>query len=652
MLSRTLAAWLYTHSRTRRMWLMLQLLWGGSLLAVLTAPAASAQGIGGALSWTGLHDSYGMPIGSYFMSVVPLAEAVREQGPDFGVSPDTWGPALVSKVGTALTYTQLASWLGLECALLLCVCGLGIWFVKFALSTTWLGWLAALARPVLANIGAVVDRLHVMPGAMMICAVVGGVVALTRGVGRGVGIIFSGLLVVMLSAVLLHDPVGEMTSDNGILGIGRTLGFSLSQGVAHNGPLAAGGSGAQLDTLTGWLCDVLVRQPIQLINFGRVVDDIPGCAQLWNTALGSGDPAGPAHAMRGCAPSALAYAQQVDVSTVGLFAFLIFAIVVVLAAVDYVGCEVLRVGFKAFWNVLVIVPAAAIAVAPGPPREFAKRTALKLVIHGVEMIAATAGLGILVILMAQLTRGPLPGTVGMTNPMAKVMVMLLVGVFGAIGFRFLLHAFGDRGLPGPARVTRSVLTSTVRLGSTIGSVDYAGRRIGDMRSRLGGNGARSRSYWAAVAGRPQPPGRSAHPPTQGQRPPSTPSGGSPRRPGASGPGRGTGGGGQPAVAASSRAPGRAGGAARAAAPEVAAGAVAVGVAQHAASRVHSRGHQQQNSAPGRTPSRSPETRAAGRSASGDGTAPTGPPAPPRSAPPAGPSAPPPGRGGPTPGQQQ
>ena len=40
-----LAAWMYAHPRLRRVWLMLQLIWGGSVTAVVTAPRASADGI-------------------------------------------------------------------------------------------------------------------------------------------------------------------------------------------------------------------------------------------------------------------------------------------------------------------------------------------------------------------------------------------------------------------------------------------------------------------------------------------------------------------------------------------------------------------------------------------------------------------------------
>ncbi len=628
-MSPMLAAWLYTHPRLRRVWLMFQLLWAGSLFAVISAPRAAADTLNGALSWTGLHDSYGIPIGAYFVSVVPMTEAISSQGPSFGVNPDTWGPALMSTLTTALTYTQLASWLAMCCATFLFIVSLGLWFIKFALGVTWLSWLAAAANPIVTNLQMLVSRLYLMPGAMMICAAVGGVVALTRGMGLGLGIIGGGLLVLGATTFLLQDPVSEMVSDNGVLGIGKSLGFMAAQGVVNNGPLATGGTAAQMDTLTSWLCDVLVRRVIQLINFGQVIDDIPGCAGVWNAALLGAGPTQlapihrPAAAIRVCAPSAYQHATQLDATTVGLFAAIIVIIGLVLLALDYIATEVFRVGFRAFWNLLVIVPAAAVAVAPGPARQFAKRTALKLVVHGVEMIFATAGMGIVVLLMAQATRGGLAGATGMTAPLAMLMVMLLIAVFGAVGFRALLRAFGDQGLPGPIRITRSAVSTTLRASRGVDHFNDVRGKVGSLRERLADRKAKTGQGQAEHADNSAAarPGRKPHPtptatnasPTKtlartadsrggaqrrssGGEPPSATTGtaGAQRRPGEGKPPAGTataggrGGGGIGAAASGQKSSVTTSAAARvaasAAAPEVAAGVKVAEAATHAFKR--------------------------------------------------------------------
>ena len=57
-------AWRYTRPGLRRAWLMVQLLWGGALTALGTAPPATAAGFTNAVGWTGITDTTGQPIGS------------------------------------------------------------------------------------------------------------------------------------------------------------------------------------------------------------------------------------------------------------------------------------------------------------------------------------------------------------------------------------------------------------------------------------------------------------------------------------------------------------------------------------------------------------------------------------------------------------
>lgn len=511
-----LAAWLYTRPRIRRVWLMVQLIWGGSLLAVATAPTATADTLGSAWSFTGLHDSYGVPIGQHFVSLPPLMEMIGFNGPEFGVDPTTWAPAIMSSLNTAMTYAQLNMFLAWETAFLIGVCSVGIWLIKFALGVLWLSWLGAIASPIVDTMKAMIERMHLFEGGILFSIVIGGILCLTTGFSTGIGIIMGGFVALLLFWLLLRDPTGELISDNGLLGIGRSLGFSLAQGVVHNGPVAAGGTSAQLDTLTSWMVDVLVRDMVQLVNFGQLIDDVPGCASVYNTALLSGT--GAAQAVKSCAPNAYAHALHLDATTAGLFFIINCLVLLILWALDYMGIEAFRVGFKAFWNLFIVVPAVAIAAFPGPPRQFAKKAAGRMLLHAAEMMAATAGLGILVLIMASVTRGTLPGTIGMTAPLAKVLVMVLLAVVGALAFRFaLLRAFGDHGIPGPLRLARGGYRAATGTARTVNEVEYSGRVLNTWRGRLkdrkqSASGQGQGEHGGAGA---QPPGRKGHPPTSG-----------------------------------------------------------------------------------------------------------------------------------------
>lgn len=622
-MSELLAAWLYTRPRTRRIWFMFQAVWGASLLAVATAPTATADTLGAAWSFTGLHDSYGVPIGQHFVSLPPLMEMIGFNGPEFGVDPTTWAPAIMSSLNTSLTYAQLNMFLAWETAFLIGVCSVGIWLIKFALGVLWLAWLGAIASPIVDTMKAMIERMHLLEGGILVSLLVGGTLCITTGFGTGIGIILGGFLAMLLFWLLLRDPAGELVSDNGLLGIGRSLGFSLAQGVVHNGPVAAGGTSAQLDTLTSWMVDVLVRDMVQLVNFGQLIDDIPGCAGTYNAALMSGGDA--AQAVKACAPSAYAHALHLDATTAGLFFIVNCLVLLILWSLDYMGIEAFRVGFKAFWNLFIVVPAVAIAAFPGPPRQFAKKAAGRMLLHGAEMMAATAGLGILVLVMASVTRGTLPGTIGMTAPLAKVLVMVLLAVVGALAFRLaLLRAFGDHGIPGPVRIARGGYRAVTGTARTVNEVEYSGRVLNTWRGRLKDRTQSASGQGQAEHGGPgaQPPGRQAHPtPTSrpGRNAPDSRLGTAPAptRPGG-GPGRGDGGGpgrGSPAsrsttasTEAASSAAGRdaagraaARGAAEVAAPEVAIPvAAAASLAHHGASARNHHHDPDGGNTPGRT----------------------------------------------------
>ena len=61
-----------------------------ALWAVAAAPPALAATMAGALDWTGITDSHGVPLGAYYLSVVGTGEAITEAGPGLSADPSTW----------------------------------------------------------------------------------------------------------------------------------------------------------------------------------------------------------------------------------------------------------------------------------------------------------------------------------------------------------------------------------------------------------------------------------------------------------------------------------------------------------------------------------------------------------------------------------
>jgi hypothetical protein len=448
-----LAAWLYERPQLRRAWKICCALWFGAAWALVVAPAAAADysysptgpsiATGQVMmAWTGLRDTYGVPVADYFVSTVSPIQAGTYAFDQQHCGLSNLGGCVLggmADVTSAMQNVLASGLLAFECALLIFIAATGIYFLQFALKAWWLTWLADLAQPIVSTLQAMVNDFYVMPIGLLACTGYGGVIALTKGRGRGLGIIAGGLLIILLVYWLLSEPIPEMLGPNGVLSIGQYLGFMVAEGAVNNGALVSGNGAAQMGSLISLLCTALLREPIQMINFGTVVDDIPGCASHWNAAIMSGQVSGPANAMVQCGASgALGYANQLGLGAAGWFLVVIFVEFVIMLCLLYVGFHVIGIGFKAFFNLLVLVVAVPVGVAPGPPRRFAKRKALNGIKDGVEMFASTGGLSIFVIMIGSVFSGQLPGVGVVSSPLGKTIFVLVITILGAYGYHVML----------------------------------------------------------------------------------------------------------------------------------------------------------------------------------------------------------------------
>jgi hypothetical protein len=411
-----LAVWLYKRPRLRRAWKANCALWFGTAWAVIAAPTAAAYVTPGTepsplyasgqniMEWTGLVDSYGVPVSHYFLSLVsPLQTAEATVGADTSglsaLNPFAYIGGvlhgLVNAVSEMLAFVPLE----MEAILLIAIGIIGIWFLQFAISAPWIRWLAGLAQPVVVTLQQMVNEFYVIPICLLISTGYGGVVWLTKGRGRGAGIIGGAYLIILAYYLVFNAPTELVFGDNGILGIGQYLGFIVAEGVANNGALTSGNGAAQLGSLISLLCTGLLREQLELINFGDVIDNIPGCLQLYNEGLMSGGIANPATWISACDPAAGYHAQTLGIFDAGWLLVLLFVEFVIMLCLIYNGFHVVGIGFRAFFNLVTLVVAVALAVAPGPLRRYAGRQVRRGIRDGVQMFAATGGLAIVTILI-------------------------------------------------------------------------------------------------------------------------------------------------------------------------------------------------------------------------------------------------------------
>jgi hypothetical protein len=427
-----------------------------ALWSVTAAPPAFAATMAGTLNWTGITDSHGVPLGAYYLSTVSTSEAITEAGPGVGADPASWMRWLNYAVTTGVTHQSISAWLQAEASLYVVMLTVALWLLHFAMSSTWLYWLATWFRPLFEIIRQLMADLWVFPICLALAMSVGAFhIVWHRHRGRGWGIILSSFAIGIIGLVLTRDPLTELYSDNGLLNQGRNLGFTVAQAALNNGALVPGGSTAQLDNLSGMIADATVRTPLQLWNFGTPVDGIGICGEAWSRAIMTGADEAPARAMASCgAPQALSYAQHLDGGNLAVGAFYGLLGLLFTFFVCYVAYSYVMVAGAAFLNALLAVPAAAVAMIDGRPRRRAWRRLTAFFKHALLVFAYVTYISVTaVILLKTAAPGGYAAQVGMTHPVALLVLIALISAVATGLFRWLKRELGDH--------TRDDLVKTV-----------------------------------------------------------------------------------------------------------------------------------------------------------------------------------------------
>jgi hypothetical protein len=444
--SGALTLWLADRPRVRRTVVAMTLTYTLSLLSLLCAPNAVAAGGSAALGWTGLRDTEGVPIAFYFLSMVSVREAATNNGQEVSmIDPTTWMPWMAAAMERAVDNATAAWWLGMMAGTFLFIMAAALWFLRFALSTGWLVAIATFAMPLYNAVSSMVSSMMLGPIAITICVIIAGYHILRGHPGKGWAMIGTAIALTVLLATVFSDPIGDLYSEHGLLALGRGTGLEIAQG-AIGAPFASGASlDAKLDALVSHVVTAGVRHPLQVLNFGMVVDDIGGCRQAWSAATnasGGVDGPGPAHAMANCgAPQALAYAQRLGGSDAPIALALMVVAIVAAFFYFYVGLSVMLVGIKSLYFGILVGPSFLLGMMGfGRALAFAKHCGTELFMHVIQLMVFEVYLAVSAIGLAWvLTTDALGSSTATAIP--RVMIMAVAAGVLWLGFRFVDRSF-------------------------------------------------------------------------------------------------------------------------------------------------------------------------------------------------------------------
>ena len=433
--------WLLTHPRIGRPATVLAGLWSLSAVAVGAAPQAAAATNSMVLGWTGMHDTYGVSPGDYTFAIASVRDQIAQTTPELGLDPGSWMQWMGHTLALMLANVTAANLLTAEAGLFIGIVTLSLWLFRMTVSTYWLTVVGELARAITDGIITVTTRLGLLLVAVPV-GVFAGVLTIRRGeVGRGWTMVLTALTVPALSIAVFADPASQMYGPDGVLAFGRRVGFSVAEAATRNGSISGGGFDGQVDTLTASILTHTVREPLQLWNFGHVVDRVGACGTAWTMAVRQGAPDGPIRAMTQCGDrAAVSYAEHLDGANVWIGLVLVGCSLLLGIFMVASGWAVLKVSVTAMWTTAKLLPSLWLGAVPGSAQRHAIDTAWQFFRHGIEVVVYIVFVSVIGLAIERLVALPLPGQLGGTNPFAHVLMMGLVCI---AAFALLRHIHHD-----------------------------------------------------------------------------------------------------------------------------------------------------------------------------------------------------------------
>ncbi|MEV6326074.1 hypothetical protein AB0M45_33655 [Nocardia sp. NPDC051787] len=348
---------------------------GAVATAQYQAASAGTSEIDG-LSWMNIRDSSGVPLSSYTFAT------------------DRGGPL---NPGATILWAIL----GLEFIGYLAIVTSAIWLIGYALSFRWMDWFTAALRGVAdALTGQIATPIMLVTAATIGAFFVAWFIA--RGYHAKAAIqVVTMVGVAILGPVFLADPLSEVLSSHGLMAQGRDLGISVAAGLNGN---SSPNPAQLLATMQHDLADNFARRPVQVWNFGHVVDENPSCGAAWTAGMRAGDDDRVKNGMKVCGDAA-AYAKAGDPSMgqVGTGLLLLVCGGILLVFAVFLSVKVMKAAMDAIYHCfMTIFGFAAGGFVYGPTQTFLVRNIVDGFIAAARMVVFTIFLGVYVLFLGNL----------------------------------------------------------------------------------------------------------------------------------------------------------------------------------------------------------------------------------------------------------
>lgn len=479
-----------------------------ALLLVVFAPQAFAAGLDTVVGFTGMTDSYGVPLGSNRFingddSLFDWNGVLPRQHVGGGIS-----TGIINAIGET------------ETGIIVVSVSIFLWLLRVLRSIFW----TKLFGSIFATVGFSVN--HVLDSAPFLAAgIVAGTLAgvLAIGTGRHTGgrmTIAATWAVGIVGLSVGKHLVGSVVAPAGWIDKIRTVGDGIAGVLMRQGrEIGAGHTSfdTRADKLETGFADA-TRSALQQWMLGRVVDPRSAppaaatpkagsdwaCSQAWTAGQRSGDPtvlaqyiAGHGRSAPACPKDVLQHIQHVSPFDGVFIALLLWACIGVGAWFAWCGlnCLFRFIASAAFAPAFVVY-----GLWPSFPRRFLKLVGGDFVVQGLSygLYTVLTGIYVLMLLTCWLTAGRLPYVMDSVINQLVVTAIVMVLFVGYVAHIRKLHRMATQ-LPAASDVKPHQLLAPATMAATAGVSAAAAARGGIFTAgRAGGGGVNSKNTSARI----------------------------------------------------------------------------------------------------------------------------------------------------------
>ncbi|NUS44702.1 MAG: hypothetical protein HOQ24_13570 [Mycobacteriaceae bacterium] len=299
--------------------------------------------------------------------------------------------------------TALALVLQLEFSGWLVIVTTAIWIIGYVLSFQWLDLFSTALQGVAdALTGTIATPIMLMTAAAIGAFFVGWFVVRGRP-AKATAQVVTMLAVAVAGPMFLAEPLADVLSSHGLLSEGRDLGISVAAGLNGN---STPNPTQLVASMQGTMADNFARLPLQVWNFGHVVDDQPGCGAAWSAGVSAGKADSLKENLKHCGDTyahATAMNPGAGQIATGLILLICGTVLVLFAA--YLAIRVIWAALDTVYHgFMSIFGFAAGGFVYGPTQTFLIRNIVDGFIAAARMAVYTIFLGVYVLFLGNLFR--------------------------------------------------------------------------------------------------------------------------------------------------------------------------------------------------------------------------------------------------------